>query len=53
MKYSHTEIRLGTPRDFLLGITRTNSKTKDDYLFSEISFGMLFFSIAIMFKITE
>lgn len=50
MKYKYCEFRLCEPDNFLLGISRL-TKEKDKLVWEEICFGVLFFSIAIIFDV--
>ena len=51
MKYKYCEFRLGEPDNFLLGISRLNGQEEEGFEYNEICFGLLFFSIAIIFDV--
>lgn len=51
MEYKRCEFRLGEPDDLLLGIAINSGGLEDGTLFKEICFGILIFSIAVVFNV--
>lgn len=53
MRYKRCEFRLGEPDDLLFGIAVNSGGLEDGTLFKEICFGILIFSIAVVFDVDE